>query len=255
MDKFCNVCGNVIPQGSNVCPVCGTPVQPQPMQVPPMQIQQKKKSKVLPVVIGVIALVLAIGIVCFVAFGLLSGSKDDKDSDNGGDTTVSDEKTGDKTDVDDDIPVVEKNSPDGVVNSYVEAMLVDFDAEALLDLQHEKTIDYLGRQSGLSTREEYIEYVEENMMTQLRDGAQENNGTVEWEITGHKSVSSSSQKQIKEFFDTEMGLEVTDFEKVEFTITPYEDGVKMEDESKDCTMTVVKIDGVWYMYLVEGLFT
>lgn len=235
MDKFCNICGNVIPQDSNVCPVCGTPVQGD---------QPKKKKSKLPLIIGIIALVLVICAVSFVAYTLLTGD-DDKDSDSGS----SDDKS--VSDKDEDFS---ENTPDDVVEDYVNAMFIDFDAEALLELQHEKTIDYLGEQAGISNREDYIKTVEDSLLNPLKEGIREKNADVEWEITDHEQIGSATKKKIAGFFESEIGLEVTDYEKVFFTINLVSDGEIVEDGTENLEMTVVKIDGVWYMYLVEGLF-
>ena len=216
MDKFCNICGNVIPQDSNVCPVCGTPVQSD---------QPKKNKSKLPLIIGIIALVLVICAVSFVAYTLLTGD-DDKDSDSGSSLNSSQTKEAQK-----------------VLEEYYVAFMDESDMDTYMKYTHPVELEAVCDAQGITTSEykESIEYLMESFEMAKDEGV-----TIDREITVNKNFDDDDRDKLIEKYEDKYGLEVEAVEsfKAEYTVNNNGNAITQSE-----TANVVKIDGEWYVGL------
>lgn len=134
------------------------------------------------------------------------------------------------------------SGPEKVVDKALSAVYEDFDAEALIDCMHEDIIDEMCEQADMD-KDEIVEKMQD-MLDEMKDAAEDDEITVEWEITEVDDMKKSELKDIQELYEDEFDLEVTDGKVVEVELTVYEDGD--EEDDSDMELEVVKIDGEWY---------
>lgn len=218
--RYCNVCGNVIPQGSNVCPVCGTPVQAQPV------VQKKKQTwkKVLVVYICLVLFVLAcLGVVTLIE----SNSNNDSDSGSSSHSGI--------------LLPAETVDARSAVRSYLDAMFVDFDYYELSKYLYDEEIEAKCDKEGVSVSS--FESGLKSMLKSLED-AKEEGVRVRYDVLDRDGFDVDDVEDIKKKYKDDYDIEIDDARKfdIDYTITG-----SATDMNQDEKVTAVKIDGEWYV--------
>ena len=157
-------------------------------------------------------------------------------------TGCSDKKK-DKDDDDDDSKAIDRiDSPEDVVDAYMQASYVDFDIQALLDLYHQESLDMACEAEGKT-----IDDVKDDgkaSVDEIKEVIEEDNIEVEWEIGDVRDVTYDDGYEIFDVYEEDFDIDVIEAKIVEVEFTARNE----EDEKSDALeFIVVNIDDQWYM--------
>ncbi|MBR5519343.1 MAG: zinc ribbon domain-containing protein, partial [Clostridia bacterium] len=137
-------------------------------------------------------------------------------------------------------------SAEAAAEKFVEAA-GNMDADDLLNLVHEDTLEYLADDLGYDDIDEMREEMEESA-----DEAKEMMGGISMKVSAEagyiEKPSKHEMQGVKEMYDEEFGLEVTDAAEVEVEMTlKVSYAGETFEESSTVDVCVVEIDGTWYL--------
>lgn len=214
MDKFCNVCGNIIPQDSSVCPVCDTPVQLRPTVPHKKQIWKRN-------IVALILIALFV-VVCLCVVNLIESN-----SDSGF------------------LAPSETMDAESAVKGYFRALFDDCDYDEFIEYIYEDELEAKCDKEGITASE-----FESSIKTMMQgvENAKENGAKIEYEVLNKDGFDSSDVDEIIEMYEDEYDIEVDDARqfKVKSSVSGTDNDINQTE-----TATVVKIGGKWYVSLKE----
>lgn len=203
---FCGKCGNSNPDTAALCLNCGNPLQTASAGELEMTEAERKRYRTIGMVATGIFAVLVIALI-FAIFGGKGAS-----------------------------------SPKNLAKQYMKAFL-KADVADIVDLVHDKEIDYLLDQTDMS-KKEFKKKVKE-LSEDLEDSMEEVEGyKISYEIESVENASSKVEERIKAYYKDNCDLKVKDIKEVNIKVT-----VKKGDNSMSPELSIyaVKIGGSWYL--------
>lgn len=131
--------------------------------------------------------------------------------------------------------------PEYVVDKYIKAYYVDYDAERVFTLSHPDYVDAMCEEMDVD-RSDRIDEMQVDL-DELEEEMKDVDGSVKWKITDIDDVDKDEMDEIEEYYD-ECDIKVKDAKLVEVNVTAYEDGEKSDKITLE--FYVIKADGKWY---------
>ena len=200
---FCGKCGNNNPDTSAFCLNCGNQLKAVPAGEPEMTEAERKRYRTIGMAATGIFAVLVIALV----FALFGGKG--------------------------------ANSPKNLAKQYMKAYTKGNVAK-IIDLVHDKEIDYLLDKSDMS-KKEFKEQIKESSKD-LKDEVEDYK--ISYKVENVEDPSDSTAERIKTYYKDNCDLKVKDVKQVKVKVTLKEDG---ESESHTLSLMAVKIGGSWYL--------
>ena len=228
---FCGKCGTQIPDGAAFCPSCGNPsgtqnqanpqptanAQPTAYAQPAAATQKKISTNTIIGIAAVAAVVIAVAVILICVFAGGGGSG--------------------------------ANSPEAVVEKYVKATIIDMDADAFLDCIHPDILKVAAEDEFDGDVDALKEQLQD-MLDRLKE-MMENFGDsvkISYEILESEDIEDEDLDEIKDYFKDEYGVKVTAAANVTFEQRTKGEVMGQEvDQTQENSVTVVKIDGKWYI--------
>lgn len=217
---FCGKCGAKNEDGAKICAQCGAALEETaPVSTGAAAPAASDKNKK----VGIIAVAVVAVIVILLLVKLFSGM-------GGGASKVA--------------------------TKFVDSMF-DGNGKAIINLLPNAVVDELVDQSGYDSKKEYIEDVDDTLKSLIKMLDKEyDKWKVTSKVTDEDDVSNKTLRSLKERYEDDYDLKVTEAKEIELKLTATIDGDK---EDAEATVTVVKIGSKWYLdvntlYNINSLF-
>jgi len=215
---FCGKCGTQIPDGAGFCPSCGnaTGAQTAAANNTTQVVTEAPKKKVSTnTIIGIVAVAAVVVALAIILISIFAGGS------------------------------AGSGSPEAAVENYVEATF-DFDIDKLLECIHEDIVnrtadeEYDGDVDALKEELQEVLDMSKGMM---------GDAEFDYDIIDSTDIKGDDLDELTEDFKDEFDLKISAAAEVEFEVSIKGEMFGEEiNETEEATITVVKIDGKWYIH-------